>query len=416
MNSILSSYCFTAPRKKSTLAISEDKSSARKYFPDSLKNFISDSTIVSFSPGRINLIGEFTDYNMGYVLPAAVDKGVYVAVTPRHDQQIRLHSLDFNDTFQSNTTDLTPAAAGAWPNYLLGVCAEFKHAGIPLRGFDAAITGNIPIGSGLSSSAAVECATAMAVNHMMQTHFGKLELVKMSLRAENNYVGVQCGIMDQFASMFGKADHAIKLDCRSLDFEYLPLNMDDLCIVLLNSNVKHSHGSSDYNERRAQCEAGVAIIRQQEPQVSFLRDATLEMIDHWLSTGDATIYKRCRFIVEENERVVGAAEDLRKNDLVSFGRKMFASHDGLQHLFEASCAELDFLVNCVREHPGVLGARMMGGGFGGCTINLVKAGAVESLIAEVSAQYNTSMKKQLTPHIAGIEAGTTLLQTPPAGN
>jgi galactokinase len=283
-----------------------------------------------------------------------------------------------------------------------------------VKGFDAAITGNMPIGSGLSSSAAVECATAMALNHLLQSRFNKLQMVQLSQRAENDFVGVQCGIMDQFASMFGRADHAIKLDCRSLAYEYIPLSMDDLRIVLLNTNVKHSHGSSAYNERRAQCEAGVAILRQHEPQVTFLRDATKDMVNRYLSAGDATIYKRCKFIVEENERVVGACADLKHGELASFGKKMYASHHGLQNLFEASCAELDFLVDCVRNNPAVLGARMMGGGFGGCTINLVKADAIETLISEVSARYSQSMNMELTPHIASIESGTTMLKQPAA--
>ena len=390
--------------------ISKERTSGAPHIPEELNAYINAASTVVFSPGRINLIGEFTDYNKGFVLPAAIDKGVYVAITPRTDQTIQLYSVDFKETYQTTIQELRPSGNASWPNYLLGVVSEFRKSGISVTGFDAAITGNMPIGSGLSSSAAVECATAMALNHLFQSRFDKLQMVQLSQRAENDFVGVQCGIMDQFASMFGRTDHAIKLDCRSLDYEYIPLSMDGLRIVLLNTNVKHSHGSSAYNERRAQCEAGVAILRQHEPGVAFLRDATLEMVTRHLLKEDATIYKRCKFIVEENERLVGAGEDLKNGDLLSFGKKMYASHHGLQNLFEASCTELDFLVDCVRNNPNVLGARMMGGGFGGCTINLVKTEAVETLISEVSLSYSQSMHMELTPHIASIESGTTMLK------
>lgn len=393
---------------------SEERLSSAPPVPEVLGAFINDTSLVVFSPGRINLIGEFTDYNKGFVLPAAIDKGVYVAITPRADQTIHLYSIDFKETYQTTVHELTPSASASWPNYLLGVVAEFRKAGVSVTGFDAVITGNMPIGSGMSSSAAVECATAMALNHLLLSRFDKMKLVQLAQRAENIFAGVQCGIMDQFASMFGSAGHAIKLDCRSLDYEYIPLSMDGLRIVLLNTNVKHSHGSSAYNERRAQCEAGVAILHQHEPGISCLRDATISMVDRYLSAGDAAIYKRCKFIVEENERVIGASEDLKQGDLASFGKKMFASHHGLQNLFEASCAELDFLVDAVRDNPAVLGARMMGGGFGGCTINLVKTEAVETLIHEVSARYSQAMNMELTPHIARIESGTTLIKQPAA--
>lgn len=378
--------------------------------PQGLREFVHEASLVVFSPGRINLVGEFTDYNMGFVLPAAIDKGVYFVITPRTDQKIHLFSADFGEAYETSVEELLPSKKSSWPNYILGVVEQFKLAGITLKGFDGAVSGNIPIGAGLSSSAAVECAVAMALNEVAQSGFEKLQLVQMAQKAENNYVGVQCGIMDQFASMFGQLSQAIRLDCRSLSYEYIPLSMDGLRIVLLDSNVKHSHGSSEYNVRRKQCEDGVAMIQQHHPEVQTLRDATMKMVNDFILPFDHTIYKRCKFILEENERVVTAAENLKNGDLKSFGAKMFSSHEGLQNWFEASCTEMDFLVNCVKNNDAVPGSRMMGGGFGGCTINLVKEGAVDEIIQMASAAYHNTLNLELTPYVAKIETGTTVLK------
>ncbi|MEO6167826.1 MAG: galactokinase [Chitinophagales bacterium] len=378
--------------------------------PQKLREFIREESLVVFSPGRINLIGEFTDYNKGFVLPAAIDKGVYFVLTLRKDQTIYLFSADFGEAYETSVEELLPSKKSSWPNYILGVVEQFKLAGITIKGFDGAVSGNIPIGAGMSSSAAVECAVAMALNEVAQSGFEKLQLVQMAQKAENNYVGVQCGIMDQFASMFGQPSQAIKIDCRSLGFEYIPLSMDGLRIVLLDSNVKHSHGSSEYNVRRKQCEDGVAMIQQHHPEVQSLRDASLKMADDYILPFDQTIYKRCKFILEENERVMTAAENLKSGDLKSFGEKMFSSHDGLQNGFEASCAEMDFLVNCVKNNDAVVGSRMMGGGFGGCTINLVKEGNVDEIIQMASVAYRKSLNLELTSYVAIIEAGTTILK------
>ncbi|HUM47388.1 MAG TPA: galactokinase, partial [Chitinophagales bacterium] len=319
-------------------------------------------------------------------------------------------SADFGEAYETSVEELLPSKKSSWPNYILGVVEQFKVAGITLKGFDGAVSGNIPIGAGLSSSAAVECAVAMALNEVAQSGFEKLQLVQMAQKAENNYVGVQCGIMDQFASMFGQPSQAIRLDCRSLSYEYIPLSMDGLRIVLLDSNVKHSHGSSEYNVRRKQCEDGVAMIQQHHPEVQSLRDATMKMVNDFILPFDHTIYKRCKFILEENERVVTAAENLKNGNLKSFGEKMFSSHEGLQNWFEASCTEMDFLVNCVKNNDAVPGSRMMGGGFGGCTINLVKEGAVDEIIQMASAAYHNTLNLELTPYVAKIETGTTVLK------
>jgi galactokinase len=267
----------------------------------------------------------------------------------------------------------------------------------------------VPIGAGLSSSAAIECATGFALNELFQTGIPRLELVKMAQRAEHLFAGVRVGIMDMFASAFGRKDHVIKLDCRSLDFEYVPLKMDGIKIVLFNSNVEHSLASSEYNTRRQQCEAGVALIKKHQPDVNSLRDATMDMLHQYVEPVDALIYKRCKYVVEEKERLLQGCEDLRHGDIKALGKKMFQTHDGLSKEYEVSCKELDFLVDQVRNNEAVLGARMMGGGFGGCTINLVREEAIDQLVQETTAAYNQAMKLDLLTYIAQIEDGTSVL-------
>jgi len=364
--------------------------------------------IIIRSPGRVNIIGEHTDYNEGFVLPAAIDKAAYVAIGNRTDNTINLYAEEFGESFTTRLDSIQPAEI-QWPNYILGVVNEFVKGGYPLSGFDLLLDGNVPIGAGMSSSAAVECATAFALASLFHLNIDKLELVKMAQRAEHEYAGVKCGIMDQFASMFGKKDHAIKLDCRSLQYEYVPLNMKGIKIVLLNTNVKHSLSSSEYNTRREQCEAGVQLVKQKYPQVASLRDITPGMLDECVLTSDQLIYKRCRYVVEENHRLLSACEDLKNGHLESLGKKMFETHEGLSKEYEVSCKELDILVDAVKSHPNVLGARMMGGGFGGCTINLVKESGIDDLIMEVSKTYQQQTGLELTVYVAGIEDGSSIV-------
>ena len=293
---------------------------------------------------------------------------------------------------------------------MLGVVQQFILAGIDIKGFDAALTADIPIGAGLSSSAAVECAMALSLNELFSAGFDKLNLVKMSQKAEHDFAGVQCGIMDQFASMFGKYNHVIKLDCLSLDYEYEPFNLDGIKIVLLDTNVKHSLASSEYNVRRRQCETGVAFIQQHLPEVKSLRDATIEMLDKYILQNDPVVYRRCKYVVEENNRLLQGCKDLEEGNLQAFGSKMFETHYGLSRMYEVSCPELDFLVEHLRDNPAVLGARMMGGGFGGCTINLVKEDAVDELIEKTAKAYKEAMQKELKAYIANIETGTNILR------
>lgn len=365
--------------------------------------------IIVRSPGRVNIIGEHTDYNEGFVLPGAIDKAAYVAIGLREDDEIHLTALDLNESFSININNLKPVGDVSWPNFILGAAAQFIKRGTRLKGFNAVLISDVPIGAGLSSSAAIESATVFALNELLQTDIDKTEMIKMAQMTEHEFAGVRCGIMDMFASVMGKRDHVIKLDCRNLDYEYVPFKLDGIKILLLNTNVKHSLASSEYNTRRKECEQGVALIRQFQPHVNSLRDATTEMLDKYVLPKNEGIDKRCRFIVEEIERLKTGCEDLKKGDIHLLGKKMFATHEGLSKQYEVSCKELDLLVDFVKNNEAVIGARMMGGGFGGCTINLVKEVAIEQLVAEIKPAYEAATNLPLTYYIASIENGTEIL-------
>lgn len=360
------------------------------------------------SPGRVNIIGEHTDYNEGFVLPAAIDKAIYVAIGKRDDDTIHIFSNEFGEEHQSPLNNLQPSKQH-WANYVLGVADQLQLRGYKIEGFNLVFDGDIPIGAGMSSSAAVECATAFGLNEIFNLNIPTLELVEISQKAEHTFAGVLCGIMDQFASMFGKKDHLIKLDCRSLKYEYVPLKLDGIKIVLMNTNVKHSLASSEYNTRRLQCTEGVAMVKEFIPEVHSLRDITMPMLDKYVMPKDDVIYKRCKYVLEENTRLLQAAEDLKKGEIASLGKRMFLSHNGLKNEYEVSCAELDFLVDFVSKEEAVLGARMMGGGFGGCTINLVKEDAIDDLIERAGSAYLKEMNKELTVYISQIGDGTALV-------
>ena len=378
-----------------------------KVLRDFKKNF-NDQPVVVRSPGRVNIIGEHTDYNNGFVLPAAIDKAIYVAISPRNDETIKLYSGEFEENFETTLSQLKPTDKG-WPNYILGVADQLKKSNYKISGFNLAIDGDVPIGSGLSSSAAVECATAFALNQVFELGIDRKNIALIGQQAEHVFAGVRVGIMDQFASVFGKKDHVIKLDCQSLDYEYVPLKLEGYKILLLNTNVKHSLGSTEYNTRRKQCEQGVAWIKEHHPHVNSLRDASMEMLHTYVEPKDALIYRRCKYVVEEKERLLTGCEDLKKGDLKSLGKKMFQTHDGLSKEYEVSCAELDFLVDAVRNNPNVPGARMMGGGFGGCTINIIREEAIENIVKEIGENYQKNMGRELTPYIAQVDDGTSLL-------
>jgi galactokinase len=374
-----------------------------------LEQFGVEPQIIVRSPGRVNIIGEHTDYNEGFVLPAAIDKAAYVAIGLRDDDEIHLSALDLNETFSIDISNLKPVGDVSWPNFILGAAAQFAKKGIALKGFNAVLLSDVPIGAGLSSSAAIESATVFALNELLQTNLDKTEMIKMAQMTEHEFAGVRCGIMDMFASVMGKKDHVIKLDCKTLAYEYVPFKLDGIKILLLNTNVKHSLASSEYNTRRKECEQGVAWVKENEPQVNSLRDISIDMLNKYVLPKDALVYKRCLFVVEEIDRLIKGCEDLQQGNIAALGKKMFATHEGLSKQYEVSCNELDLLISYVKGNENVLGARMMGGGFGGCTINLVKENAIEKLVAEIALAYEAATNLPLTYYIASIENGTEIL-------
>lgn len=370
----------------------------------------SSSPLLVRSPGRINIIGEHTDYNEGFVLPAAIDKAIYVAVAKRSDNEIHLYAVDYKENHVVNTNAVSPTEKH-WPNYILGVVDQLQKRGYTIGGFNLVIDGDVPLGAGLSSSAAVECATAFALNELFGLQISKLDMVKIGQKAEHTFAGVMSGIMDQFASMFGKKNHVIQLDCRSLQYEYFPLELKTYKILLLNTNVKHSLSSSEYNTRRQQCEQGVAWVREHNKDVLSLRDVNMQMLNEYVLPKDKLIYTRCKYVLEEIQRVLSGSEDLQRGDIKALGKKMFRTHEGLSKEYEVSCAELDFLVDAVKDNSTVIGARMMGGGFGGCTINIIEENAIEGLTAQLKPVYEKTFDKELTCYIAGIDNGTSLIDS-----
>ena len=363
------------------------------------KSKYSGKPVVVRAPGRINLIGEHTDYNGGFVLPCAIDKYVYVAAGRNEEERIRLYALQFGD-YECELEKLKPLESCSWQNYVLGVVAQLQMRGHNIGGFNAVIDGDIPIGAGLSSWAAMECAIAYALNVLFELNLSKMDIVDIAQAAEHNFAGVQCGVMDQFASVFSKKNQLIRLDCRSMEHEHVSLMLAGYKILLLNTNVKHNLASSAYNQRRAECEQGLKWVQELYPEVESLRDVTSKMLYDAVFTRDMTVFRRCSYVIEENDRLLKGCEDLAAGRLEDFGKKMFATHRGLRDYYEVSCEELDYLVYAVSDHPAVLGARMMGGGFGGCTINIVKEDAVEELIESLSERYMKDMRKKLTAYVA----------------
>jgi galactokinase len=365
--------------------------------------------LVVRSPGRINLIGEHTDYNDGFVLPAAIDKAAWVAVTRRTDNRIFLFAADYQAGYETALNALAPTDIH-WPNYILGVADQLLKSGISIGGFNLLLAGDIPIGAGLSSSAAVECATLFALNELFELHLSKAEMAHIAQKAEHEFAGVKCGVMDMFTSLFGKKDQVINLDCRSLFYEYLPLDLKGFKLLLLDTNLNHRLSSSAYNTRRQQCEQGVAWVKEKLPFVDALRDVSVDMLDRFVKERDPLIYQRCRYVVEENHRLLQACRDLRNGDIRSLGKKMFETHEGLSKQYEVSCPELDFLVEAVKGNADVVGARMMGGGFGGCTINIVKEEVLETLVDTLRPAYEKSTGLSLSEYIVSVEDGTALMR------
>jgi len=367
--------------------------------------------IMICSPGRVNLIGEHTDYNHGFVLPASIDKAIYLAMSKNNLGLIRLFSVDMEPQYyETQISDDYKKASITWANYILGVISELQKAGHFIGGFDCAFGGDVPIGAGLSSSAALEGGIAFGLSNLFELNLSRLQMTKAAMRAENNFVGVNCGIMDQFASLHGKRDSVIKLDCRSLDFDYYPFKWDDVRILLCDTKVRRTLAGSEYNIRRHQCEQGVTKIKKTYPEVNSLRDISYEMLDEHKKQMHELVYRRCLFVLNENRRVTDACDMLLKSDLNEFGKKMYQSHYGLRDNYEVSCYELDILVEATEQLDAVLGSRMMGGGFGGCTINLVKLEKLEETKAYISEYYKNKTGKSAGSHVVKIGQGTHLVE------
>ncbi len=360
------------------------------------------------SPGRVNLLGEHTDYNEGFVLPAAISRAIYFAVGPAPDDDCRIVALDMNDDHRFTLSSVARSTK-SWPNYVLGVVDQLKKAGYPLRGFRCVYGGDIPIGAGMSSSAAIEAGFAFALNALFDLDIENLTLVKLAQKAENEFVGVQCGIMDQYVNIFGQRGKVLRIDCRSLEHTPYPFDYDHLAIVLFDSRVSHSLASSEYNRRRVECTTGVASIRRNFPGVASLRDVFPEMLEESRSTLDPTVYKRCKYVVEENGRMLQACDALTRKDINGFGVLMYLTHAGLRDEYAVSCRELDFLVDATEGIPQVYGARMMGGGFGGCTINLIEHDAVDDVSRTVTDRYYRRFGIKPNTYVTSIRSGTALI-------
>ena len=338
------------------------------------------------APGRVNLIGEHTDYNDGFVMPAAIGFYTWIAASARPDRTLHVRSSEFRETIDLSLDSLAGPPRKHWSDFVRGVAAVLASRGVHLSGADLIIQGQVPMGAGLSSSASLEVAAGLALLATSQAEVPQLELVKMCQRAEHEYVGTRCGIMDQFIAVFASSGHALMIDCRSLDYQSLSIP-DDARLVICNSMVKHELASGEYNRRRAQCESGVKVFRKSSPTVQALRDVTMSDLANHETELTEVVYRRCRHVISENQRVLDAAEALHASDLGRFGHLMYESHRSLQHDYEVSCEELDLLVEIAASCEGVYGSRMTGGGFGGCTITLVSAPAVEAFQQKVTQAY-----------------------------
>lgn len=360
------------------------------------------------APGRVNLIGEHTDYNDGFVFPAAIDRYIHIAASKRSDRQIHLHALDMREEciFSLDTPD--ESETPTWSNYLKGVAYLLQRQVLSeidqtLTGMTAVITGNVPVGAGLSSSAALSVAASLAFlgtcdlqipdagintnKDITEIGLNPTKLAALCQQTEHQFVGVNCGIMDQTISLLGKTDHALFLDCRSLEYKHVPLNLTNILLVICNTNVKRELASSEYNKRRAECEKGVEILQQWMPNITSLRDVTLKDFKKYEVELPQLTQKRCRYVVEENTRVQDAVDALKKEDIRTFGKLMNASHVGLRDAYEVSCDELNILTDIAQSIDGVIGARMTGAGFGGCTVNLVQENIVETFRDRVMKTY-----------------------------
>lgn len=362
------------------------------------------SPIIVIAPGRINLIGEHTDYNEGFVMPSAINKYFVFALAPNQTKSFSAYSTDLNEAATFSIQDIKPGHH--WTSYFMGVIQGMTQRGLDVQGFDCVFGGNIPMGAGLSSSAALCSGLGFALNEAFQFSLSRLNLAKIAQFAEHNFAGVKCGIMDMYASLFSNAGSVILLDCRNLTHEYLPFQYDDVEVLLMDTKVKHTLASSAYNRRREACEEGVSIIQKEFPNIKSLRDVSIALLMSYQNKLTKEVFEKSLFITEEIQRTKDAAVMLQNRNLDGFGKLMNQTHWGLSNLYEVSCEESDFLVKCAEEEKSlILGSRQMGGGFGGCTINLVKKGSAPQLSEQVSEKYFATFKKEPDFYLVNLSQG-----------
>ncbi|NGY36793.1 galactokinase [Flavobacterium sp. XN-5] len=375
-----------------------------KYFQET---FGSQPSQVVLSPGRINIIGEHIDYNDGFVLPAAIDKIICFAFEKNNSNTSKIVAIDLDDTFEIDLSAEVQHDDKVWTNYIRGVIQQLKNNGFQFEGVNCVFSSSIPVGSGLSSSAALECGFLFGMNALFNLNIKPVDIALMGQKAEH-WVGINCGIMDQFSSVMGLENKVIKIDCRTLEYTYHDANFSDYSLILFDSNVKHSLMTSAYNERRQQCEEGIAIVKSNFPEISSFRDCTPQNIIDLKDKMSADVFKRSLYVVKEINRVILACEALDNGNIELLGQLMFETHDGLSKDYEVSCDELDLLVDLAKKEEAVIGARLMGGGFGGCTINLVKKGNEEAIKAQFAKRYFDAFGIELKIYDVKIGNGTSI--------
>lgn len=375
-----------------------------KAVKNSFKDQFKTKPLVVFSPGRINLIGEHTDYNEGFAFPAAINKGIALALSKSESGKSEVYALNNEELYQFESINITPLENGGWRNYILGVVAELQLLGKTIGNFNSVFAGNIPSGAGMSSSAALENSFVFGLNELYNLELSKEEMILVSQKAEHNFAGVKCGIMDQYASMFGVKKSALLLDCRTIEAKPFKIDFQDYKLMLINTNVKHELSESAYNDRRKVCEKVSRLLH-----IDALRDASKQDLDHIKSEITADDYQKALYVINENNRVKLFSEAIKKEAIDVLGDLLFQSHEGLSTNYKVSCKELDFLVDKAKESPYVIGARMMGGGFGGCTINLVLKSKFKNFKKDVSKKFKTAFKKECAVYSVKLSQGTRLV-------
>ena len=371
------------------------------------KTFGNSPQKIVLSPGRINIIGEHIDYNDGFVLPAAIDKVICFAFEKTNSETSTIVAIDLNESFEINVENPVTLHEVIWTNYFRGVLQQIQNEGLNIGNFNCVFSSTIPVGSGLSSSAALECGFLFGLNELFHLDIKPVDLALMGQSAEH-WVGINCGIMDQFSSVMGKANQVIKIDCRTLDFEYHNADFSNYSLVLFDSNVKHSLFTSAYNQRREECEQGLAILSSHFPEVKSFREASEEQLLSIKDSMTEDVFKRSHYVIKEIKRVTLACEALDNGDIVTLGQLLFETHEGLSKEYEVSCPELDMIVDTLKKEPAVIGSRMMGGGFGGCTINLIKKGEEATIKSKLTQLYHATFGIELKTYEVAISNGTSI--------